>query len=67
MAIQRRTPGAVGRRMATYAVGADIVIAALVGLITVGTFGWIVFFVGLVIIGVTYYNFRQVLKTKGMR
>ncbi len=66
MAIQRRSGAAVlRRRVTTYAVATDVVVALGIGLIISSVVGWIVFAVGLVVAAVIYYNFTQVMKTRG--
>lgn len=65
MAIQRQGPAALRRRMTTYAVGADVVVALAIGLLISSVVGWIVFAVGLVVAGFIYYNITQVMKTRG--
>lgn len=65
MAIQRRGATALRRRMTTYAVGADVVVALAVGIIISSVIGWIVFAIGLVVAGFIYYNITQVMKTRG--
>lgn len=66
MAIQRRNGAtALRRRVTTYAVATDVVVALGIGLIISSVVGWIVFGVGLVVAAVIYYNFTQVMKTRG--
>jgi hypothetical protein len=65
MAIQRRGATSLRRRMTTYAVGADVVVALAIGLIISSVVGWIVFAIGLVVAGFIYYNITQVMKTRG--
>lgn len=65
MAIQRRGPAALRRRVTTYTVATDVVVALGIGLIISSVVGWVVFAVGLVVAGFIYYNFTQVMKTRG--
>lgn len=67
MAMIPRRPGALRKRVATYALGTDVVVSALVGLIIGATFGWILFIVGLAIIGFLYYQFTNVMRMRGIR
>lgn len=65
MALVPNRPAAMVRRYTGYSIVADIVLAFLVGIIFTSTVGFIVFILGLAIIGFVYYNFRQVMKTRG--
>ncbi|GAC1473354.1 MAG: hypothetical protein PVSMB7_27210 [Chloroflexota bacterium] len=65
MAIVRNRPAAMVRRYTGYSIVADVVLALLAGMIFTGFVGLIVFIVGLAIIGFAYYNFRQVMRTRG--
>jgi len=67
MAIVPNRPGAVVRRVATYSLAADVVLALILGIVVSETVGLIVFVLGLIITGVLYYNASQVMRTKGMR
>lgn len=67
MAIQRR-PAQVVRRITLSSlavdVGAGLFIGAIVGSFTIG---FIVFLIGLAITAFVYYNFREAMKTRGLR
>src|SRR5947209_3178115 len=65
MAIVPNRPAAVVRRYAGYSLVADVVLALLAGIIFTGFVGLVVFIVGLAAIGFVYYNFRQVMRTRG--
>ncbi len=67
MALQRNQPAAMRRRITTYSLAADVVVALVVGLFISSLVGWIIFAIGLVVTGVLYYNFTQVMKTRGYR
>jgi Na+/H+ antiporter NhaA len=67
MALQRNRPAALRRRVTSFAVGADVIAALVIGLAISATVGWIVLVIGLAIAGVIYYNFTQVMKTRGYR
>jgi hypothetical protein len=66
MALVPNRPAALARRVTAYSLIADVVIALIVGLAISSVVGWIIFFIGLVITGVMYYNISQVRKTRGM-
>jgi hypothetical protein len=55
------------RRATACALGADVVVALILGLIVGSLVGWIVFVLGLVITGLMYFNFRQAMRVRGMR
>ena len=66
MALQRRNqPAALRRRVTTYALAGDVVVALVLGLAISAVVGWIVFIVGLVVAGFLYYNITQVMRTRG--
>ena len=67
MALQRNQPAAMRRRITTYSLAADVVVALVVGLLISSLVGWIIFAIGLVVTGILYYNFTQVMKTRGYR
>lgn len=67
MALQRNRPAALRRRVTTYALAADIVAALIVGVAIGSVIGWVVFAIGLVVTAFVYYNFTQVMKTRGYR
>lgn len=67
MAIQRRQPAALRRRMTTYSLAADAVVALILGLAISSLLGWIVFILGLVVTGFLYVTMTQVMKTRGYR
>jgi hypothetical protein len=60
-------PAALARRVTTWSLGIDVAVGLIVGLFISSTIGWILFLIGLLITGVLYWNFRQVMRTKGMR
>jgi hypothetical protein len=65
MALQRNRPAALRRRMTSYSLAADVVVALVIGLAISATIGWIVFILGLIVTGLVYYNVTQVMKTRG--
>lgn len=67
MAMVPNRPGAMVRRVTTYAVIGDVVIGLLVGLIISGVIGFVLFVIGLVLTGLFYFNARQTMKTRGVR
>ncbi|HEX6508322.1 MAG TPA: hypothetical protein VF221_11880 [Chloroflexota bacterium] len=67
MAMVPNRPAALARRVTAWSLGIDVAVALLVGLIIGSTIGWIVFLIGLVVTGVIYWNFRQVMRTRGIR
>lgn len=67
MAIVRNRPAALARRVTTWSLGVDVAVGLIVGLFISSTIGWILFLIGLVITGIIYWNFRQVMRMKGMR
>jgi ABC-type dipeptide/oligopeptide/nickel transport system permease subunit len=67
MAIVPNRPAALARRVATWSLGVDVAVGLIVGLFISSTIGFILFLIGLLITGVIYWNFRQVMRTKGMR
>ena len=67
MAIVRNRPAALARRVTTWSLGVDVAVGLIVGLFISSTIGWILFLIGLVITGIIYWNFRQVMRVKGMR
>lgn len=67
MAIVRNRPAALARRVTTWSLGIDVAVGLVVGLFISSTIGLILFLIGLLITGVLYWNFRQVMRTKGMR
>ena len=67
MAIVPNRPGAMVRRVTTWSLVADVVAALLIGALISATVGFIVFIAGLIATGLLYFNFRQVMRTKGMR
>ncbi|GAC1322162.1 MAG: hypothetical protein NVSMB22_08690 [Chloroflexota bacterium] len=67
MAMVPNRPAAVVRRIATYSLAADVALGIVLGLFISGTVGLIVFVLGLIVTGILYYNFNQVMRTKGMR
>ncbi len=67
MAIQRSQPAALARRVTTWSLGIDVAVSVVVGLFLGSTIGFLLFLIGLVVTGVLYWNFRQVMRTKGMR
>ena len=67
MAIVRNRPAALARRVTTWSLGVDVAVGLIVGLFISSTIGWILFLIGLVITGIIYWNFRQVMRVKGTR
>lgn len=67
MAIVPNRPAALARRVTTWSLGIDIAVGLVVGLFISSTIGFILFLIGLLVTGVLYWNFRQVMRTKGMR
>jgi hypothetical protein len=55
------------RRLATYSLATDAVVALVLGLAISSALGWIVFLIGLVVTGFLYYTMTQVMKTRGYR
>jgi uncharacterized membrane protein (Fun14 family) len=60
-------PAALARRVTTWSLGIDVAVGLIVGLFISSTIGFLLFLIGLLITGVIYWNFRQVMRTKGMR
>lgn len=67
MAIVPNRPAALVRRVTTWSLGVDVVVALVVGLAISHVVGLIVFVIGLIITGAIYRNFRQVMRTRGLR
>jgi hypothetical protein len=67
MAMVPNRPAALARRVTTWSLGIDVAVGLIVGLFISSTIGWILFLIGLVVTGVLYWNFRQVMRTKGIR
>jgi uncharacterized membrane protein (Fun14 family) len=67
MAMVPNRPAALARRVTTWSLGVDVAVGLIVGLFISSTIGFILFLIGLLITGVLYWNFRQVMRTKGMR
>ena len=67
MAIVPNRPAALARRVTTWSLGIDVAVGLIVGLFISSTIGFILFLIGLLVTGVIYWNFRQVMRTKGMR
>lgn len=67
MAIVPNRPAALARRVTTWSLGIDVAVGLIVGLFISSTVGFILFLIGLLVTGVIYWNFRQVMRTKGMR
>jgi hypothetical protein len=66
MALQRR-PAQMVRRVTLTSLAVDIGAGLFIGAIVGTTVGFIVFLIGLVITAFIYYNFRQAMKTRGLR
>jgi hypothetical protein len=68
MALVPNRPAALRRRITTYSLAADFVVAFIVALVF-GSFlvGLILFIIGLVLTGGFYYNFTQVMRNRGIR
>lgn len=66
MAIVPNRPAALRRRVTTYSLAADVALALIVGLAISQTVGLIIFIIGLVLIGVFFYNFTQVMRNRGI-
>ncbi len=68
MALARRNnPGRLARRIVGFSFLADVVGSGIVAMAFNFLAGFILFIVGLFMTGVTYFNLRNVLRTKGMR
>lgn len=67
MAMVPNRPAALARRVTTWSLGVDVAVGLIVGLFISSTIGFILFLIGLIITGVIYWNFRQVMRVKGMR
>lgn len=67
MAMVPRRTAAMARRVTTYSLAADVGAALVLGIIFGSLVGWIVFLVGLIVTGFLYFNFRQVMRTRGLR
>jgi hypothetical protein len=67
MAMVPNRPAALARRVTTWSLGIDVAVGLIVGLFISSTIGFILFLIGLLVTGVIYWNFRQVMRTKGMR
>ncbi|HEY8686303.1 MAG TPA: hypothetical protein VIO57_11915 [Chloroflexota bacterium] len=67
MAIVPNRPAGLARRVTTWSLGIDVAVGLIVGLFISSTIGFILFLIGLLVTGVLYWNFRQVMRTKGMR
>ena len=67
MALMRNRPAALRRRVTTWSLAADVVVALAAGIIIGSLVGWVVFIIGLVVTGLIYYNFTQVMRTRGYR
>jgi uncharacterized membrane protein (Fun14 family) len=67
MAIVPNRPAALARRVTTWSLGIDVAVGLIVGLFISSTIGFILFLIGLLVTGVLYWNFRQVMRTKGIR
>lgn len=67
MALMRNQPAALRRRVVTWSLATDVVVALVVGLLISSLVGWIIFVIGLIVSGVLYYNFTQVMRTRGYR
>lgn len=67
MAMVPNRPAALARRVTTWSLGIDVAVGLIVGLFISSTIGWILFLIGLIVTGIIYWNFRQVMRTKGMR
>ena len=67
MAIVPNRPAALARRVTTWSLGIDVAVGLVVGLFISSTIGFILFLIGLLVTGVIYWNFRQVMRTKGIR
>jgi membrane protein implicated in regulation of membrane protease activity len=67
MAIQRSRPAALARRVTAWSLGIDVAVGLAVGLFISSTIGFLLFLIGLVVTAIIYWNFRQVMRTKGMR
>lgn len=67
MAMVPNRPAALARRVTTWSLGIDVAVGLVVGLFISSTIGFILFLIGLLVTGVIYWNFRQVMRTKGMR
>lgn len=66
MALVPNRPGALVRRITAYSLIADVIVALVIGLAVSSIIGWIVFLIGLAITALVYFNFRQVMKARGI-
>lgn len=67
MSMQRRDPAAAVRRTTMRVLAADAVAGLIVFTFISHIVGVVLFLVGLIATGGYWYNFRQVLKTRGYR
>jgi hypothetical protein len=66
MAIVPNRPAALRRRVTTYSLVADVVLALIVGLAISHIAGLIIFIIGLVVTVGFFYNFTQVMRNRGI-
>ena len=67
MALVPNRPAAMVRRVATWSLVLDIVVAGIIYLAISHILGFIIFLIGLFVTGVLWYNFNQMMKTRGLR
>jgi uncharacterized membrane protein (Fun14 family) len=67
MAMVPRRSGALVRRVVTWGLGIDAVVALFVGLAISHVLGWILFVIGLIVTAFTSLNLSQVLRVRGRR
>ena len=67
MALVTQRAAAMRRRVTGISLVADVGVSLFLGLAIASVIGWIVFIIGLIVTGVIYFNFTQVMKTRGYR
>jgi hypothetical protein len=67
MAMVPNRPQAMARRVVGYSLAGDVAAALIVGLLISHVVGLIVLILGLAVSAFLYYNFSQVMKTRGYR
>lgn len=67
MSLLPNRPGAIVRRVAIWSLVADVVAALLFSFALGATVGFIVFVIGLAVVGLLYWNFSKAQRTRGTR
>jgi hypothetical protein len=67
MAIVAQRAAAMRRRATAVTFAGGTGVSLFIGIATIGLIGWVLFLVTLVITGIVWYNFTQVMKTRGYR